>query len=89
MEDAVLPNIMLNHTDILEIVMNVRNASLRKLILSKQNINYIEAGKILKKEEDPEKLLHVGDYVSLVLDIAMQLPKRVFKIEQVSITEIL
>jgi hypothetical protein len=84
-DEAILPNAMLTHTDILEIVMNIRNASLRKAILLKQDIDYIEAAKIINNEKNSNQTFNIGESVLLKLDMVMQLPERVFKIEQVGI----
>jgi hypothetical protein len=75
---------MLDHSDILEVVMNMRNATLRKAILSKQDITYTNAAQILNKVNQ-NKNLKVGKLVSLKLDVAMGLPERLLKIEQVII----
>ena len=84
-DEAILPNSMLVHSDILEIVMNIRNESLRKLILSKEDIDYTVAVKILINEANLNETVKTGDNVTLKLDMAAQLPKRVYKVEQVSI----
>ena len=84
-DEAILPNSMLVHSDILEIVMNIRNESLRKLILSKENIDYTVAVRILINEANLNETVKTGDNVTLKLDMAAQLPKRVYKVEQVSI----
>jgi hypothetical protein len=75
---------MLDHSDILAVVMNIRNASLRKAIMFKQDINYTKAAQILNKANQ-NKNFKVGKFVSLKLDVAMELPKRIFKIEEVII----
>jgi hypothetical protein len=73
---------MLDHSDILAVVMNIRNANLRKAILLKQNINYTNAAQVLNKENQ-NKNFKIGKLVSLKLDVAMELPERIFKIEEV------
>ena len=65
-DEAILPNAMLNHSDILEIVMNIRNASLRKAILSKEDIDYMEAAKILMNEKNSSQTFKIGDSVNEV-----------------------
>ena len=73
---------MLDHSDILEVVMNIRNATLRKEILLKPNINFTNAAQILNKEKQNETF-NCGELVFLKLDLAFELPERVFKIEKV------
>ena len=75
---------MLEHSDILAVVMNIRNATLRKTILSKQDINYTNAAQILNKVNQ-NKNFNIGKLVFLKLEVAMELPERLFKIEQVII----
>ena len=81
-DEATLPNAMLDHSDILEVVMNIRNATLRKAILLKQDINFTNAAQILNKVKQNETF-NIGELVYLKLDLAMELPERVLKIEQV------
>ena len=77
---------MLVHTDILEIVMNIRNASLRKGILMKEDIDFTRAAQILFKEKKPsEQIFKIGDKVALRIDLATQLPERILKIEEVNV----
>ena len=77
---------MLVHTDILEIVMHIRNDSLRKAILMKEDIDFKKAAQILFKEKKPsEQIFKVGDKVALRIDLATQLPERIFKIEEVNV----
>jgi hypothetical protein len=77
---------MLVHTDILEIVMNIRNDSLRKAILLKEDIDFKKAAQILFKETKPaEQIFQIGDKVALRIDLATQLPERIFKIEEVNV----
>jgi hypothetical protein len=73
---------MLDHSDILAVVINIRNATLRKTILLKQDINYTKAAQILNKVNQ-NKNFKIGKFVFLNLDVAMELPVRIFKIEQV------
>ena len=85
-EEAIIPNSMLAHTDILEIVMNIRNESLRKAILMKEDIDFTKAAQILFKETKPsEQIFKIGDKVTLRINLATQLPERIFKIEEVNI----
>ena len=82
--EAILPPAMLEHSDILAVVMNIRNATLRKTILLKQDINYTKAAQILNKANQ-NKNFNIVKLVFLKLDVAMELPERLFKIEQVII----
>ena len=85
-DEAIIPNSMLVHTDILEIVMNIRNDSLRKAILMKEDIDFKKAAQILFKEtKTAEQIFQIGDKVALRIDLATQLPERIFKIEEVNI----
>ena len=84
-DEAIIPNAMLVHTDILEIVLNIRNASLRKDILMKEDIDFTIADEVLIKDKNkkPETVIKAGDIVALRIDVATQMPVRVFKVEQV------
>ena len=82
-EEAIIPNPMLEHSDILEVVLNIRNPSLRKSILLKENINYDLADRILFKVTEPDTEFNSGDTVALRVETAMQLPERLLKVEMV------
>ena len=74
---------MLSHSDILEIVLNIRNPSLRKAVLQKEDIDYEIAAEILFTEPENETEFQVGEKVFLKIEVAAQLPERLFKIELV------
>ena len=77
---------MLVHADILEIVMHIRNDSLRKAILMKEDIDFKKAAQILFTETKPsEQSFKIGDKVALRIHLATQLPERIFKIEEVNV----
>ena len=81
--EAIIPNPMLNHSDILEIVLNIRNPSLRKAVLQKEDIDFDIAAKILFTEPDNETEFQVGEKVALKIEVAAQLPERLFQVELV------
>ena len=74
---------MLNHSDILELVVNIRNVSLRKEILSKQDIDYMAADIIFTIETMRGTTFTIGDLVFLKVDLITQ-SNRVFQIAQVN-----
>ena len=82
-EQSILPNAMLNHSHILDIVVKIRNVSLRKEVLFKEDINFILVDNIIFTIE---KLLgttfKVGDLVVFKLDLVTR-TERVFEIAQV------
>ena len=51
LEESLLPSKLVEHSDILEKVLNIRNTSLRRTILKKQDIiDYSRAAQILQNE---------------------------------------
>lgn len=84
-EESLLPSKLVEHSDILEIVLNIRNTSLRRSILMKQDlIDYSRAAQILQNETRQVQNFTPGDQVFLRMDIAMNLSLGVFTIQQVS-----
>ena len=84
-EEAVLPNKMVGHSEILEIVMNIRNSSVRRTILLNQGIDYDRAAKFFHNDSKSVEQFSVEDVVLLKLERAMNLSERLFKIEQVRV----
>ena len=85
-EEAVLPNKMLEHSDILETIINIRNTSLRRSILLNKDLNYSRAAEILRNGKESFTHCTVGQEVLLNFDIALNLTRRVFIIEQVRLS---
>ena len=77
---------MLEHSDILEIVLNIRNSKLRKAILLKKNINYEFAANVLFKDLKSDIEFEDGEVVVLRVEVAMQLLVRLFKVEMLIIS---
>lgn len=77
---------MLEHSDILEIVLNIRNPKLRKSILLKKDVNYEFAANVLFKDLKSDKEFENGEVVVLRVEAAMQLPVKLFKVEMVTIS---
>ena len=84
-DEAIIPNPMLEHSDILEIVLNIRNKKLRKSILLKKDINYEFAANVLFKDIRYDTEFEDSEVVVLRVEAAMQLPVRLFKVEMVMI----
>jgi len=84
-DDAIIPNQMLEHSDILEIVLNIRNPNLRKSILLKKDINYDLAANLLFRDKEHDTEFENSEVVVLRIEAAMQLPVRLFKVELVII----
>ena len=83
-EESLLPSKLVEHSDILEKVLNIRNTSLRRSILMKQDlIDYSRAAQILQNETRQVQNFTPGDQVFLRMDIAMNLSLGVFTIQQV------
>ena len=74
---------MLEHSDILEIVLNIRNPKLRKAILLKKNIDYEFAANVFFKDLKSDTKFEEGEVVVLRVEAAMQLPVKLFKVEMV------
>ena len=74
---------MLEHSDILEIVLNIRNPKLRKAILLKKNIDYEFAANVFFKDLKSDTKFEKGEVVVLRVEAAMQLPVKLFKVEMV------
>ena len=77
---------MLEHSDILEIILNIRNPKLRKSILLKKDVNYEFAANVLFKDLKSDKEFENGEVVVLRVEAAMQLPVKSFKVEMVTIS---
>ena len=71
---------MLNHSDILELVINIRNVRLRTEILTKQDLNYIAADIIFNIEAIWGKTFNAGEFVNLKVDLFAQ-TDRAFQIQ--------
>ena len=81
-DQSILPNAMLNHSDILELVINIRNVSLRTEMLTKQDLNYIAADIIFNIEAIWGKTFNVGEFVILKVDLLAK-TDRTFQIQQI------
>ena len=79
---------MVEHSDILEIVLNIRNPKLRKSILLKKNINYEFAANVLFNDFKSDTKFEDGEVVVLRVEAAMQLPMKFFKVEMVIISSL-
>ena len=78
---------MLNHSHILEVVLNIRNTSLRKEVLAKDYINLILVDNIIATTEIlAGNTFNVGDIVVLKLDLLLRI-ERTFEIIQVKIKQ--
>ena len=78
---------MLNHSHILEVVLNIRNTSLRKEVLAKDYINLILVDNIIATSEIlAGNTFNVGDIVVLKLDLLLRI-ERTFEIIQVKIKQ--
>ena len=78
---------MLNHSHILEVVLNIRNTSLRKEVLAKDYINLILVDNIIATSEIlAGNKFNVGDIVVLKLDLLLRI-ERTFEIIQVKIKQ--
>lgn len=81
--ESILPNRMLNHSHILEVVLNIRNTSLRKEVLAKDYINLILVDNIIATSEIlAGNTFNVGDIVVLKLDLLLRI-ERTFEIIQI------
>ena len=60
---------MLNHSDILELVLNIENSTLKEEILGTKNINYKAGEEIHTIETVKGKHFNVGDEVLLKVDL--------------------
>ena len=60
---------MLNHSDILELVLNIENSTLKEEILGTKNINYKAGEEIHTIEIVKGKHFNVGDEVLLKVDL--------------------
>ena len=76
---------MLEHSDILEIVLNIKNPKLRKAIFLEKNINYEFAANVLFKDLKSDTEFEKGEVVVLRVEAAMELPVKLFKVEMVTI----
>ena len=74
---------MLEHSDILEIVLNIRNPKLKKAILLKKNIDYEFAANVFFKDLKSYTNFEEGEVVVLRVEAEMQLPVKLFKVEMV------
>ena len=82
---AIIPNTLLKYSNILETVLNIRNASLRKAILARQDTDYSLADIIFTIEEIWGQPFKIGDFVNLKLDVVAQpSTKRIFQIVEVN-----
>ena len=81
-EHSILPNAMLNHSDILKVVMNIKNMTLKKEMLSKQDINYTASDLLFNVEAIWGKTYKIGDFVLLKLDV-LRNSERFFQITKV------
>ena len=82
---AIIPNRILHDTDALEIILQIRNDSLKSRILNSKNIDEKLAYEINIYNEKVQNLsLKVGMLVLLKVELMKSLPRRFHKVVEVN-----
>ena len=68
-EDTILPHEMVGYPNILELVLNIRNTTLRKELLNYTEMDFAHISKEIENATNSEKSqLRIGGNVSLILN---------------------
>ena len=83
-EQAIIPNRILDDSDTLEIVMKIKNESLKSEVLYSETIDDNLAGQIKTYLAKSQNLsLRIGMMVFLKLELSTLLPRRLYRIIEV------
>ena len=83
-EQAIIPNRILDDSDTLEIVMKIKNESLKSEVLYSETIDDNLAGQLKTYLAKSQNLsLRIGMMVFLKLELSTLLPRRLYRIVEV------